>query len=1404
MMATMGGYSLHDRGRVGRKTDTQSTVLGALILLLGVVRALPAQSPSPQLNDKAAFTVLSLKEGLPNASVSGIVQDRQGFIWFATQGGLCRYDGSEFKSYENEPFNEASISGDLVQTLYLDDEDRLWLGTYSGLNRFEPATDSFSHYRFVDGDSESLSNDLVIAIAEDARGALWVGTLNGLNRLDREKGTFKRYFNDPDDPFSIPNNTVRSIFRDSKGRLWIGTSGGGLCSFDYEKDRFDNRTAAERGDPGPPPSLSLQDITEDAEGDLWLSAWGIGLVRYRPDSGAATVFPLPDNRIYVIDAKAPGRIRAGTWGGGFHILDVRSGSVESFASSKAIGVLPNDVIYSLLEDASGELWIGTNGGGVARMDRTRSSFSAFVADAGNPAAIPNGKVIATFVDSQGALWTSVYSKGIHRYDPEEQAWKHFLHSDDDPASIGDNTCNAFYEDSSGRLWVCTNSGLSLLDRDSDSFTTYRSAKQQEGGFSDSIINSMLEDARGNFWVGTYTAGLDYWNPRTGTIRSYTFDQDDPSSISDNLINTLVYDEGGRLWIGTNNGLNRFEDGAFIRYRYDAAKPAGISSNSIQRLKLDSKGSLWITTRGGGVNRYDPDTDGFAHFMKRDGLPSNICYDVLEDRSGDLWFVTQTGIALYDRETGAIKRVSLYKELENASYNAGSCEGPDGELYFGSMGILAKFDPALYEVNDHIPPVYVTGLWAANRPKLVEPTDKAPGGKPIRLAYFENSLEFRFAALDFRDPASNEFAYMLEGFDKEWTFSSSRNFATYTNLPGGAYTFRVKAANNDGNWNERGAAIPITIATSPLFSAPAIALYLIAIAMSGYGMAMLRSSRALSAKVKELTSAKAALESSRSEAERLAVEAGRANKAKGEFVATVSHEIRTPMNGIIGMAELLSRTSLDERQNEYVSTIRESGDALLGIINRVLDFSKIDAERMSLEILPFNLREAIERTRLSFSFQAAEKGLTIVTSVEDDLPANLFGDPLRLGQVLSNLVSNSIKFTERGEVRLIADRVPSEGPPGGIGDVGATRIRFRVSDTGIGIRKESLGSLFTPFMQEDQSTTRLYGGTGLGLSISKRLIGLMGGDLTVESEYGIGSTFSFELEFDVARDVEKPSSSKDVEFSGKGLEALVVDDDEINLRVAERFLEELGIVATGAGSGHEAIALLMKSRFDIVLMDCSMPGMDGFETTKRIRDRASRVLDPRTPIVAMTAHTRSEDRDRCLASGMNDYLSKPVSSEALKRVIARLCGRKDSTPIGLIGTAAATPGESASDEAPFDFDELRARFSGSEDVVQEILELFLNQSPALYDEGRAALADGDLETFAARIHRIKGGAGALGGNRLVEAADAILELYHGRDPDDREGGAPTERLGILAEAFGRELDSLLDAIEPLVDPGRRRS
>lgn len=1352
-----------------------------LWLIIAVVSPLWSQPVATRANDKAVFTVLSIKDGLPNASVSGIVQDKRGFLWFSTQGGLCRYDGSGFKSYENEPFNEKSISGDLVQTIFLDEDDTIWAGTYAGLNHFIPSTETFVHYRYSEADPESLSNDLVIAVCRDARGQLWTGTLNGLNRLDEKTGKFKRYFNDPANPHSIPNNTVRTLHKDAKGRLWVGMTGGGLVSYDYDADRFDRHESI-------PQNLSLQDIAEDMHGDLWLSAWGTGLVRYRPDTGALTLLPMPDNKIYVIDASSPGFVRVGSWGGGFHVLNVASNTVESYISSKAMGVLPNDVIYSIFEDASGELWIGTNGGGVARMDRTRNSYSAWVDETNNPGAIPNGRVVATFVDSRGDLWTSVYSNGIHRYDPLSKNWKHYLHVKGDPSSLADNICVSFYEDSQKRLWICTNSGLSLYNREKDSFTTVNPAGQA-GGFSDSIIYSLLEDKKGNFWVGTYTKGLDYWDTRTGVITNYDFDPSDSRSLSDNLVNDLKYDAQGRLWIGTNNGLNRFENGIFVRYRYDLKSPSGLSSNTIQRIKLDSKGQLWLSTRGGGVNRYEPETDTFSHFMKADGLSSNICFDILEDRSGDLWFITQTGISLYDRETGALKHVSLYKELENISYSAGSHQGPNGELYFGSMGILAKFDPSLYEVNQHVPPVFLTGILAANSQKLSEPAASTPGGVPIKLAHFENSVEFRFAALDFRDPAANAFAYKLEGFDKDWTYSATRNFATYTNLPGGRYTFRVMAANNDGLWNETGAAIPIIVARSPFLSPFAIIVYLVAIAMSGYGVAMIRSRQILTGKVRELTAAHSALETANAEARRLALEAERANRAKSTFVATVSHELRTPMNGILGMTELLSRTKLDKRQEECVTVIRKSGDNLLGIINDVLDYSKIEADRMEIEALPFALRDFLEKAVNAFSFQADGKGLKLALDLAEELPARYIGDPLRLGQVLSNLLSNAIKFTERGNVwlrvarahRQISDTIrsaPGDGPDARQ----VERLRFSVIDTGIGIKKENQSALFAPYTQEDQSTTRLYGGTGLGLAISKNIVELMGGTLALESEQGRGSTFWFEIDLPVAGpdDGRVHPSRKGPGFDGRGLRALVVDDDTINQLVAVRFLEDLGCTATVAESGHEAIAILSKSTFDVVFMDCSMPGMDGQETAQRIRNRSARALDPSVPIIAMTALSLPASREACIDAGMQGFIVKPIGTARIVEVLITLFPSRrspessdtgtsqSSSPVQAIDPASGVTGGFASgltsgqpqgqaekdDTEIFNASDFMERYSSDPEVEREIVSLFLRQSKTLFEEGKDALKAGSIETYCARIHRLKGASGTMGCRRLAAVAEHI--------------------------------------------------
>lgn len=779
--------------------------------------------------ERVLFSVLGTRDGMSNSSVSSIVQDRMGFIWFGTQGGLDRYDGYSFKVFENRPFDASSLGNNQVQTLFLDG-DALWVGTYGGLDRLDLATERFTVYRNDPQRADSLSNNTVICIARDERGSLWVGTLDGLNRLDERTGTFARFEARAGDPGGLQSSVIRALKLDHAGRLWVGTSGGGLSLYDY--DRKDFRTF--RKDPRDRGSLLsnyVMSIDEDSEGFLWLGTWYGGISRFDPATGRCENYPTADERVYVVSAAESGVVLAGTWGGGLFEFDRSTRQFSRYRAGGEPGSLSHDVIYSILRDSSGELWFGTNGGGVDKLSRAMRSYSAIAAaDSGD--SIPRGKIYVVQVDPRGDLWVGVYNAGLARRSAKTGRWTRYRHDPADPRSLPNDIVNFAFIDSDGRIWFGTNDGLARFDRARGDFSVIKPDGRPDG-LSSEILYAMQED-EGGYWLGTFRSGLDYLDRRTGAFRHYAHDASDPSSLSDNLVFDLERDAKGRLWVGTNHGLDRLEGSAFVHYFYDPANASGISNDSIQTIYSDSKGVLWIGTTGGGLMRYEPETDSFVTYTKKDGLPSNSVIRIVEDRDANLWIATQLGLVLYDRASGIFRSLTVYNDLRNREFFRGAFAAPDGSIYFGALDTLYRFDAGRYEYNAHRPPVVLTDIevnhLAARLPVA------ACRLKRLDLGYRENSVSFEFAALDFREPDRNQYAYRLDGFDRDWIQAGAQHSASYTNLPGGNYTFRVRASNNDGLWNEEGLRLPVHVGTAPWASPWAVALYALLLIAGTYAVA----------------------------------------------------------------------------------------------------------------------------------------------------------------------------------------------------------------------------------------------------------------------------------------------------------------------------------------------------------------------------------------------------------------------------------------------------------------------------------------------------------------------------------------------------------------------------------------
>jgi PAS domain S-box-containing protein len=770
------------------------------------------------------FRHITIVEGLSQSSPRSIIQDRHGFIWIGTTDGLNRYDGYKFEVFKAQ-------DNTTIFTMFEDTNNVLWLGTEaSGLKIFNPSTGMFTRYLHNPTDSNSINNNRISVLYKDSTHTIWVGTENGLSRFDRNKNQFIHYRAVSGNTQSLSNNSVQAICQDRSGILWIGTKSGGLNAFDPIKEQF----TWYKNIPEDSTSISSNNvlsICQDIKGILWIGTSGGGLNRLDPATNKFSRYlnnpddpcSLSDNYVTHIYEDKSRVLWIGTENKGLCIFDRRKNVFFRYQNTQENpSSLSTNRIQAICEDADDNLWFGTRGGGINLYTKEAQKFAHYKPVYTDTASLSYKMVWEIFEDSQGIIWIGTDGGGLNRFDREQNKFTFFKHDPKNPNSLSDNNIYVVHEDTKGMLWIGTRlGGLVCYDRKKGHFTNYRFNQEDSTSISCDWVMCLLEDRRGNFWIGTNGGGVNKFDRLRGTFKRYTFNQKDSANLWGDRIRFLIESRSGALWIGTlGAGLNEFDPitKAVRHYTFDTNNTLSLSSDYLASICEDHAGTIWVGTYS-GISRLDMQKKSFTRFTTENGLPDNMIYDILEDNSGYLWISTNRGLSKFNPRTGEIRNFDEKDGLQSNEFNRGAaCKSRTGELYFGGINGFNRFYPDSIICNTTVPRVVITDFSIFNKSVPVGPLKHGRTilQKPIYetnrivLTHRENVFSFEFAALHFVSPEKNQYAYKMEGFDKEWNYSGHRRFATYTNLDPGIYTFRVKASNNDGLWNEKGIALTITI------------------------------------------------------------------------------------------------------------------------------------------------------------------------------------------------------------------------------------------------------------------------------------------------------------------------------------------------------------------------------------------------------------------------------------------------------------------------------------------------------------------------------------------------------------------------------------------------------------------
>jgi signal transduction histidine kinase/ligand-binding sensor domain-containing protein len=799
----------------------------SLTLLLCIVQTWCALADEPALvnihtHDGLAqvsdlkFTHLTTNDGLSQSNVTAILQDRRGFMWFATRDGLNRYDGNAFVVYKHNPNDPGSLSANYLQDLMEDDQGYLWIATLTGgADKFDPSTERFTRYRHDPSNSNTISGDSVYSIARDSRGYFWFGTGDtGLDRFDPATGNFTHYQKDSADLFV---GKITHVIADRQGEIWF-VGQRGLFHLSPETGQITRPHATISG-------LAGDYVYQDNVGNLWMLVYSpiVGLVKYDRHAERFTKYPLGRGAVGVANSNFLPDGQDGLWVPSSQGLQYFDRRTERFTKrfqhdGSDPDSLNDNAVVSVYQDRGGVLWVGTENGGLNLLNFRQEQFGLFRHRPGDPNSLSPGKVTAIYEEPSGTLWIGLFPRGLDRLNRRTGLVTHYLPGpENDRALSKGSDLNSIYKDARGYVWLGGwNSSLDRFEETTGQFKHYRHNPSDPDSLISNNVLSIDGDRNGQIWFGQ-EGGIGRFDPARDGFINYRPVPDDPASLANN-IGAIYQDRSAVLWLGSWGGaLSHFDDRtkSFVNYMPDPRDPHRLNGGGINTILEDRTGTLWLGAWD-GLYRHNRQNATFTRYTESQGLPSSAIQGILEDKLGRLWLSTKKGISRFDPQTETFRNYDVSDGLQGNEFSQGACaQGLAGEMFFGGSNGFNAFSPENVRDNPYAPPVVITTFKIFNMPVAIGAKSvlkrTIPYVDSLTLPYRDNVFSFEFAALSYANFQKNRYRYKLEGLEPRWNeVDSKQHIATYTNLDPGKYVFRVQGSNSDGVWNEQGVSLKILI------------------------------------------------------------------------------------------------------------------------------------------------------------------------------------------------------------------------------------------------------------------------------------------------------------------------------------------------------------------------------------------------------------------------------------------------------------------------------------------------------------------------------------------------------------------------------------------------------------------